>query len=50
MKNKVELLASYWTISCGFPHTDKEYSPFDFRDPCGIGSQSGFYWLWNLAR
>lgn len=42
MKNKVELLASYWTISCGFPHTDKEYSPFDFRDRVESAARAGF--------
>ncbi len=32
MTQAVELLASYWTISAGLPHTDREYSPFDFKD------------------
>ena len=33
MTKDVELLASYWTIAGGaLPHTDREYSPFDFKD------------------
>lgn len=49
MKNKVELLASYWTISCGFPHTDKEYSPFDFRDRVESAARAGFtgFGIWH---
>ena len=49
MQNKVELLASYWTISCGIPHTDKEYSPFDFRDRVESAARAGFkgFGLWH---
>ncbi len=49
MKNKVELLASYWTISCGFPHTAKEYSPFDFRDRVESAARAGFtgFGIWH---
>ncbi len=42
MKSKIDLLASYWTISCGLPHTDKEYSPFDFRDRVESAARAGF--------
>lgn len=43
MTKNVELLASYWTIAGGaFPHTDKEYSPFDFQDRVEAIAQAGF--------
>jgi sugar phosphate isomerase/epimerase len=49
MQNNVELLASYWTISCGLPHTDKEYSPFDFRDRVESAARAGFtgFGIWH---
>ena len=49
MKNDVDLLASYWTISCGIPHTDKEYSPFDFRDRVESAAGAGFtgFGIWH---
>jgi sugar phosphate isomerase/epimerase len=49
MKPDVELLASYWTISAGLPHTEKEYSPFDFRDRVESASRAGFkgFGLWH---
>jgi len=49
MKSKVELLASYWTISCGIPHTDKEYSPFDFRERVESAARAGFtgFGIWH---
>jgi sugar phosphate isomerase/epimerase len=49
MKSKVELLASYWTISCGVPHTDREYSPFDFRDRVESAARAGFtgFGIWH---
>lgn len=49
MKSKVDLLASYWTISCGLPHTDKEYSPFDFRDRVELAARAGFtgFGIWH---
>jgi sugar phosphate isomerase/epimerase len=45
----VELLASYWTISAGLPHTDREYSPFDFKDRVEAASRAGFkgFGLWH---
>jgi len=40
---KVELLASYWTIAGGAePHTDKEHSPFDFADRVAAAALAGF--------
>jgi sugar phosphate isomerase/epimerase len=49
MQNNVELLASYWTISCGLPHTAREYSPFDFRDRVESAARAGFtgFGLWH---
>jgi len=49
MESKVELLASYWTISCGLPHTDKEYSPFDFRKRVEAAARAGFtgFGIWH---
>ena len=45
----VELLASYWTISAGLPHTDREYSPFDFKDRVQSASGAGFkgFGIWH---
>lgn len=43
MRRDVELLASYWTIAGGaLPHTDREYSPFDFRDRVEAAAKVGF--------
>jgi sugar phosphate isomerase/epimerase len=49
MKQDVELLASYWTISAGLPHTDKEYSPFDFKDRVESAARAGFkgFGIWH---
>lgn len=49
MTKAVELLASYWTISAGLPHTDKEYSPFDFKDRVEAAARAGFkgFGLWH---
>jgi sugar phosphate isomerase/epimerase len=49
MKQDVELLASYWTISAGLPHTDKEYSPFDFKDRVEAAARAGFkgFGIWH---
>src|ERR1700693_200216 len=50
MKQNVELLASYWTISGGaLPHTDQEYSPFDFRDRVEAAAKAGFkgFGIWH---
>src|SRR6266487_1609109 len=40
--NNIHLLASYWTISGGIPHTDKEYSPHDFKDRVEAAARAGF--------
>jgi sugar phosphate isomerase/epimerase len=41
--NTPELLASYWTIAGGaLPHTDKEYSPFAFRNRVEAAAKAGF--------
>ena len=49
MKNNVELLASYWTISGGVPHTDCEHSPFDFKDRVEFAANAGFkgFGIWH---
>jgi sugar phosphate isomerase/epimerase len=49
MTPDVELLASYWTISAGVPHTDREYSPFDFKDRVQSAARAGFkgFGLWH---
>lgn len=39
----VDLLGSYWTLAGGaFPHTDREYSPFDFKDRVETAARVGF--------
>ena len=50
MERDVELLASYWTIAGGaLPHTDREYSPFDFKDRVVAAAQAGFqgFGIWH---
>ncbi|MGA7561412.1 MAG: sugar phosphate isomerase/epimerase family protein [Terriglobales bacterium] len=49
MTQGVELLASYWTISAGLPHTDREYSPFDFKDRVQSAAIAGFkgFGIWH---
>jgi sugar phosphate isomerase/epimerase len=49
MNKNVDLLASYWTISGGTPHTDHEYSPFDFRDRVEAAARAGFrgFGIWH---
>ena len=49
MDNGIELLASYWTISGGFPHTDREYSPYDFKDRVETAARAGFrgFGIWH---
>jgi sugar phosphate isomerase/epimerase len=43
MTKDAELLASYWTIAGGaLPHTDREYSPFDFKDRVVAAAKAGF--------
>jgi len=49
MSPGVELLASYWTISAGLPHTDREFSPFDFKDRVESAARAGFkgFGIWH---
>jgi sugar phosphate isomerase/epimerase len=49
VQKNVELLESYWTISCGIPHTDREYSPFDFRERVESAARAGFkgFGIWH---
>jgi sugar phosphate isomerase/epimerase len=43
MTKDAELLASYWTIAGGaLPHTDREFSPFDFKDRVQAAAKAGF--------
>ncbi|MBV9181351.1 MAG: sugar phosphate isomerase/epimerase [Acidobacteria bacterium] len=45
----IALLASYWTISAAYPHTDREYSPFQFQDRVESAARAGFrgFGLWH---
>ena len=46
----IELLGSYWTIAGGaLPHTDREYSPFPFRDRVEAAARAGFkgFGVWH---
>jgi sugar phosphate isomerase/epimerase len=54
LAREVELLASYWTIAGGAqPHTDRDYSPLDFRDRVAAAARAGFtgigIWHTDLA-
>jgi sugar phosphate isomerase/epimerase len=41
--NDVELIASYWTLAGGaLPHTDKEYSTFEFKERIEAAARAGF--------
>jgi sugar phosphate isomerase/epimerase len=41
--SKVELIASYWTLGGGaLPHTDREYSSFEFRTRVEHAARAGF--------
>ena len=43
MNSNVELIASYWTLAGGAePHTDHEYSVFDFKDRVEACAKVGF--------
>ncbi len=43
MRQNVELVASYWTLAGrAEPHTDKEYSSFDFKDRVEAAAKAGF--------
>ncbi|MBZ5525176.1 MAG: sugar phosphate isomerase/epimerase [Acidobacteriia bacterium] len=50
MTDPIELLASYWTIAGGaLPHTDRDYSPFDFKDRVESAARAGFkgFGIWH---
>ncbi|MFY9675082.1 MAG: sugar phosphate isomerase/epimerase [Terriglobales bacterium] len=49
MTTEVELLASYWTISGGEPHTDHEYSPYEFKERVEAAARAGFrgFGIWH---
>ncbi|HZO21279.1 MAG TPA: sugar phosphate isomerase/epimerase family protein [Steroidobacteraceae bacterium] len=41
--SNVELIASYWTLAGGaLPHTDKEYSTFEFKERVEAAARAGF--------
>jgi sugar phosphate isomerase/epimerase len=43
MAKNVDLLDSYWTLAgAAEPHTDKDYSPFDFKDRVEAAARVGF--------
>jgi sugar phosphate isomerase/epimerase len=44
-----DLLASYWTISGGYPHTEREYSPHGFKDRVEAAAKAGFkgFGIWH---
>jgi sugar phosphate isomerase/epimerase len=49
MTADVDLLVSYWTISGAYPHTDREYSPRDFKDRVESAARAGFrgFGIWH---
>jgi len=49
VNKNIDILASYWTISAGVPHTEREYSPFDFRDRVESAARAGFkgFGIWH---
>jgi sugar phosphate isomerase/epimerase len=50
MNVPVDLLASYWTLSgSALPHTNREYSTFDFQDRVEAAARAGFkgFGLWH---
>jgi sugar phosphate isomerase/epimerase len=43
VNKNIELLGSYWTLAGGAePHTDKDYSPWDFKDRVEAAARAGF--------
>ena len=43
MRSRVDLIASYWTLGGGaLPHTDREYSTFEFRTRVEEAARAGF--------
>lgn len=50
MTKNVELIVTYWTLAGGAqPHTDHEYSDFDFKDRVEAAAKVGFkgFGLWH---
>lgn len=49
MATQVQLLASYWSISGAWPHTDHEYSAFSFKDRVAAAARAGFtgFGIWH---
>ena len=42
MTANVELVASYWTLAgAASPHSEIEYSPFDFKDRVEAAARAG---------
>lgn len=47
---EVKLVGSYWTLAGGaYPHTDREYSPFGFRERVEAAARVGFrgFGIWH---
>jgi sugar phosphate isomerase/epimerase len=50
VQTDVKLVGSYWTLAGGaYPHTDREYCPFDFRERVEIAARAGFrgFGIWH---
>ena len=49
MAKNVELLASYWTLAGSDPHTDHEYSLYDFKERVTAAARAGFkgFGIWH---
>ncbi len=49
MAKNIELLASYWTLAGTDPHTDREYSPYDFETRVAAAARAGFtgFGIWH---
>jgi len=47
---ETELIGSYWTLAgAAYPHTEREYSPFDFKDRVEMAAAVGFkgFGIWH---
>jgi sugar phosphate isomerase/epimerase len=42
VETSVELIASHWTIAGTLPDSQREYSPYDFRDRVQAAAEAGF--------
>ena len=49
MAKNIELLASYWTLAGADPHTDHEYSLYDFKERVSAAAGAGFkgFGIWH---